>query len=319
VAKSFYQSLIIAMKRILSIAMVVLSVGVLKAQTPMYTDALMMPKKDLGAGLFYTHSQWYQYWEGSRKRDNGNVGTNITQGVTFMGIYGLSNKVTLITTLPYIWTKDTGGTLHGQAGIQDLTVAGKYNFLNLEGGKSNLKLFGLVALTAPMSNYSKDFYPVSIGPGCYGASYRLTAGYTLNKVWFATVSGAYTWRSNIYLDRPSYFKDNQLYNTNEVKMPNQLDFVVRAGYHKEALRAELYYTQQNTMGGGDIRRQDTPYAWSQMNYGKAGGSVMYVSPHLRYIAVRAWGDYTFAGRNVGQSFTFTLGAMYFFHFSKNLN
>ena len=305
------------MKRILSIAMVVLSVGALKAQTPLYTDGLMMPKKDLGMGLFYSHDQWKKYWEGSLKRENGNIGTITAQSVTWMGAYGLSDKVTIIATLPYIWTKASSGTLHGMKGLQDLTIAAKYKLLDKDIDKSNLKFFGMLSLSAPMSNYTPDFLPLSIGLATKNISYRLTGTYTFNKVWFATLSGAYTWRSNVYLDRPSYYTNGQLYSTNEVQMPNLFDFIVRMGYHKEVWRAELYYTQQNTLGGGDIRRQDMPVASNQMNYIKAGASLMYVSPKLRYFALRAWGNYTHAGRNVGQSTTFTLGAMYFIHFSKN--
>ncbi len=305
------------MKRILSIAIACLSVAGLHAQTPLYTDGLMIPKKDLGLGAFYGHDQWSKYWEGSLKRENGNIGTVTTQSVTWMGSYGLTDKVTLIATLPYIWTKASGGTLHGMEGVQDLTVAAKYNFLNGNFGKSSLRFFGLLSLSAPMSNYVIDFQPLSIGLGSKNISYRLTGNYTLNQVWFATVSGAYTWRSNVYLDRPAYYTNGQFFSTNEVQMPNVVDFIVRMGYHKDVWRGELYYTQQNTLGGGDIRRQDMPMSSNQMNAIKAGGSIMYLSPHLKHIALRAWGNYAFAGRNVGQSTTFTLGAMYFIHFSKN--
>jgi hypothetical protein len=282
----------------------------------LYTDALMMPKKDLGAGLFYSHDQWTKYWEGTLKRENGNIGTLSTQSATWMGAYGLTNKVTLIATVPYVWTKATGGTLHSMQGIQDLTVAAKYNFFAAEVGRNSFKLFGMFAFSTPLSNYSKDFLPLSIGLGSTNLSYRLTGHYAFDEKWFVTLSGAYTWRSNVYLDRPSYYTNGQLYYTDEVKMPNTLDGIARMGYHKGSLRTEVYYTVQRTLGGGDIRRQDMPFVSNQMNFMKVGASIMFVSPHLKYIALRAWGNYTLAGRNVGQSTTLTLGAMYFIHFSK---
>ncbi len=307
------------MKRILPIAMVIVSAGALRAQTPLYTDGLLMPKKDLGMGLFYSHDQWNKYWQDNKKRDNGNLGTVSTQSVTWMGAYGLTDKATLVATLPYVWTKASGGTLHGMSGLQDITLAAKYNFWSLKGekDKSTLKFFGLIAFSMPVSNYSLDMIPLSIGQGSKNISYRLAGTYTYNQVWFATLSGAYTWRSNVSLDRPAYYTNGHLYSTNEVQMPNLFDFIVRAGYHKKVWRAEVYYTQQNCLGGGSLGLQDVGFVSFQMNYSKVGGSLMYASPKFENIAVRAWGDYIFAGRNVGQSTAFTLGAMYFFHFSKN--
>ncbi len=306
------------MKRILSISIACLSVCVSHAQTPLYTDGLMMPKKDLGLGLFYGHDQWTKFWQGTARKENGNIGKITTQSVTWMGAYGLTEKISLIATLPYVWTKASGGTLHGMAGLQDLTVAAKYNFLSANLGKSDLKFFGLMAFSMPMSNYAVDLLPLSIGLGSKNISYRLTGSYIYNQVWFAALSGAYTWRSNVFLDRPGYYNNGQLYSSNEVRMPNLFDFIVRMGYHKDRLRVELYYAQQNTFGGGDILGWNVPPLTSnQMNFIKAGASIMYAPPKLKNLAIRAWGNYTFAGRNVGQSTTVTLGAMYFIHFSKN--
>jgi hypothetical protein len=300
----------------ISIGLILLSAAVLHAQTPLYTDALMMPKKDLGLGLFYGSNSWKKYWEGSLKRSNDNVGTVTTQTVTFMGAYGLSDKVTLITTLPYVWTKGSSGTFTGFKGIQDLTLAVKYNFLTGEFGKSAIKFFLVGSASTPMTNYAVDLQPFSIGMGSTNLSGRFTANYTLNKVWFATVSSSYTWRSNVKLDRPAYYTDGQLHMTNEVQMPDVVDFIARIGYHKSSWRGELYSVNQNTLGGGDIRRQDMPFVSNRMNFSKVGASIMYAHPKYENIAVRAWGDYTIAGRNVGQSTTIMLGAMYFLHFSK---
>jgi hypothetical protein len=153
--------------------------------------------------------------------------------------------------------------------------------------------------------------------GCKSFSGRLTATYALKKAWNFTASGAYTFRGNIFLDRPSYYTNGQMYFSNEVQMYNQFDFIVRAGYYQPNWHAELFYTQQNTLGGGDIRRQDMPFASNQMNYSKVGVSFLHVIPKVKNLAARLWGSYTVAGRNVGQSLTVTTGLMYTLHFSKN--
>src|SRR5260221_7097064 len=98
----------------------------LKAQT--LTDGLMMPKKDLCTGFFYSTDSWKNYWEGSLKRDNLNMGTITTKSITWMGAYGVTEKINLIAMLPYVWTNSSGPTLHPIQGIQDLTLAWKYSF-----------------------------------------------------------------------------------------------------------------------------------------------------------------------------------------------
>ena len=48
-----------------------------KAQT--VDDAIMMSKKQWCNGLTYMHSSWNEYWEGTTKRSNQNLGTVTTQ------------------------------------------------------------------------------------------------------------------------------------------------------------------------------------------------------------------------------------------------
>ena len=305
------------MKIILSISIALLSLGCLQAQTPLITDGLMMPSKDLGTGVYYGSDHWKNYWEGSLKRENGNIGTLTTQTVSFMGAYGLNERVSLVVLVPYVWTNASGGTLHGMSGLQDISVTGKYNFFKTDIGNSHLKFFAVGTFSTPMSKYTPDFLPLSIGMACTNLAGRLTAAYTYKQTWYAMGSAAYTWRSNIFLDRPSYYTNGQLYHTDEVQMPGTFDFIVRTGYKKDLWHAELYYTQLNTLGGGDIRRQDMPFASNRMNASKVGASLMYASPKLENVALRVWGNYTVAGRNVGQSTAIMAGVMYFFHFSKN--
>jgi hypothetical protein len=303
------------MKKILSISTMLLLWGCLHAQTPMITDGMMTPKKDLGNGIFYSFDSWNKYWEGTLKRDNQNIGTLTTQAATWMGVYGLTERITLIGMLPYVWSKASGGTLHSMQGLQDVTIAAKYNYFNKEWGPNNLRFFALGSYSMPVTNYTPDFLPLSIGMGCKNLSGRLTTTYSLHKAWTFTGSAAYTWRSNIFLDRPSYYTNGQMYFSDEVQMYDQFDFIVRAGYHQPTWHAELFYTQQNTLGGGDIRKQDMPFASNQMNYSKIGASFLYAIPQIKNLAARAWGSYTIAGRNVGQSTTINAGLMYTLHFS----
>jgi hypothetical protein len=280
------------------------------------TDGLMMSKKDLCTGFMYTHDQWTNYWEGELKRENENIGTLTTQSLMWVGTYGITDKLNIIAMVPYVKTEADQGTLHFMEDIQDLTFGVKYNFFKKEFEKSTLKAFGVLGFSTPLSDYTPDFYPLSLGAGTTNIFYRLTANYRLAKSFYVNASGAYTWRSNTSLDRPAYYTDDQLYFTDEVQMPNVFDFVASFGYINKGLQVELSYMQQNTLGGSDIRRQDMPFVSNRMNFSKAGALVMYYLPKPKNFAVRGSVNITIAGRNVGESTTLMGGLLYTFHFSK---
>jgi hypothetical protein len=286
-----------------------------KAQT--ITDGLMMPKKTFCTGFMYGHDKWTKYWEGDYKRENGNIGSITTQSLTWMGTYGISSKVNIIAMVPYVKTHASQGTLRDVQGIQDLTIAGKYNFYKMNIDSGTLKAFVGLAVSTPLTNYTPDFYPLSLGTSSTQLAWRFTLNYAMRQGWYVNGSAAYTWRSNVSLDRSTYMTGDKLYYTHEVWMPNVYSMFFTLGYHKQNVQVEASYTQQNTLGGADIRRQDMPFVSNRMNYSKVGGLVMYYLPWIKNLAARGVVSYTVAGRNVGQSTTVMGGLMYTIYFSKN--
>ena len=209
------------------------------------------------------------------------------------------------------------GTLTGMEGVQDLSVGVKYNFFTKSFEKSAFKTFAVVNFSTPLTDYTPDFFPLGLGTHTTNISYRLTAFFKMEQGWFIDASTAYTWRSNTELDRPSYFDGNEFYNSDEVKMPDLFDVFVALGYLKNGLQAELNYIQTNTLGGGDIRRQDMPFVSNRMNAIRLGATVMYYLPKPKGLAVRASAATTVDGRNMGKSKTFMGGLMYTIQFNKN--
>jgi hypothetical protein len=276
----------------------------------------MMPKKDFCTGLMYTNDQWTDYWEGELKRDNGNIGRITTQSLMWFGNFGITDKINILAMLPYVKTSASQGTLHGMEGIQDLSVGVKYNFFETKSEKNAFNAFAALNFSTPLSDYTPDFFPLSIGTQTTNITYRLNAHFKMQQGWFVNGSGGYTWRSNTTLDRPSYYDGTDFYNSDEVKMPNVFDVFASMGYQKGSIQAELNYMQQNTLGGGDIRRQDMPFVSNRMNFQRVGLLVMYYLPKPKNVAVRGSVTQTVAGRNMGQSTTFLGGILYTFHFAK---
>jgi hypothetical protein len=82
---------------------------------------------------------------------------------------------------------------------------------------------------------------------------------------------------------------------------------------KNGLHTNYAFTQQRTLGVGDIRRQDRPFPSNRMNFTKVGGMVMHPVPKLRALAAQFAYAYTATGRNVGQAHSFTAGVLYTFN------
>lgn len=302
------------MKKFTFLLMGLICSGLLSAQT--LTDGLMMNKNDLCTGFLYSHDSWKNYWEGTLNRENGNIGTVSTQSVSWMGAYGVTPKINVIAMLPYVWTQASQGTLAGMKGVQDMTIGVKYNFFKKIIGTSEFNTFAAGSYSLPLTDYTPDFLPLSIGMASQRVSGRLTANYKLSKGWYGNGTLGYTWRSNVTLDRPAYFTDGQQTLSNEVWMPNVFDFAFSVGYLKNRLNVLLSYNQQNTLGGGDIRRQDMPFVSNRMNYSKIDVTAAYFVPKIENLAVRATVGYTVAGRNVGESTYFIGGLLYTIHFAK---
>ncbi|MDP9176804.1 MAG: transporter [Gemmatimonadota bacterium] len=286
-----------------------LALGASSAAAQTVDDGLMMPKGKLSAGVLYTHDSWDEYWEGTLKRKNGNIGTLTLQSLTWVGGYGVTDRLSLMASVPYVWTHASQGVLGDLSGVQDLSLAAKFRLLTTAPtGRGAFNAFVVGTAAVPVSDYTPDLYPLSIGTAGGRASGRLTLGFQSASAWFINASSAYTWCSNVSLNRSSYYTDGQLYLTNEVVMPNVIDHTLTAGVSRGRWRIPVSLIQQRTLGGGDIRRQDMPFVSNRMDFVKLDGGVMYALP--KNVSVRLGAAHVLSGRNVGQSTTFTSGLQF---------
>ena len=296
-------------------AVVLLAVSAVTATAQTPADGFMMPKRHASMGVHYSSDSWDHYWEGTRKRTNGNIGTITTRSVTAVAGFGITDRLGIMATLPYIWTHASQGVLSDASGVQDLNVAIKYKLL--AAGSSSAQAFSAFvvgAATIPVSDYTPDFLPLSIGSAGGRASARLTLNYEAASAWFDNASAAYAFCSNVKLNRNSYFTDGQLYLTNDVAMPNVLEGTMSGGYRHGRWQVPLALVQQRTLGGGDIRRQDMPFVSNRMDFVRVEAAVMYAPPVPSNISIRLGAAHVLTGRNVGQSTTFTTGVSHAFHF-----
>lgn len=274
-------------------------------------DGFLMPRKVLSAGMMYARDSWTEYWEGTLRRANGNIGTLTTQSAMLVTGYGITSNLTVLGMLPYVRTHASAGTLEGMSGIQDVTLAAKYRVAGSD--RTGLSALVVAAAAFPVTNYTPDFMPMSIGTGGSRASGRVTVGYQPAASWFLSASGAYTFCNNVRLDRNSYFTDGQLYLTNQVAMPNVTDYELIAGLRRGRWELPVTLGVQHTLGGGDIRRQDMPFVSNRMDFTRLGSELRYSLDRPGKMSLRVGIARILDGRNVGQSTTLTSGFVYAFH------
>jgi len=275
-------------------------------------DAIMMNKSQWCNGATYTHSHWSDYWEGTFKRNNANIGTITTQSVMYMTNYGICNNLNVIGGVPYVWTNASKGTLRGMKGFQDASLYLKWRPYTVKAGKGKVSVFAVAGVSTPLSNYVFDFLPLSIGLGSTNVSGRLTADFQRG-IFFTTISGAYVRRSNVKLDRTSYYT-TEIHNTDEVKMPDAALYNFSIGIRKKYLIAEALLNKMTTLGGFDIRKNDMPFASNKMNNTTLGIHAKYTLPSFSHIELTGDASYVIAGRNVGQAATYSAGVYYIFSF-----
>ena len=281
----------------------------LTAQSP--TDGLMMPKRNFCTLAQYATSNWDEYWQGETKRSNSNLGTFTSQNVMLMSNYGISDRLNILAALPYVWTKSSASYLEGQKGIQDLSIWLKYQAWGKKWSSGNeVKVQATGGLSTPLSSYTGDFLPFSIGLHSKTASLRGIVNFTHRSGLYATAQGGHTWRSTITLDRDAFIFNNEVIQSDEMPVPNVLDASGRLGFINKKVQAELWYEYSTGLSGDDIRYNEAPQASNKMQMAAAGVFAKYWI--TRSIAVQASYSQVLSGRNVGQGTMITAGTTYLF-------
>ena len=273
-----------------------------KAQLP--HDAIYMGKNIACLAVVGEQTSWNKYWENSLKRENLNIGTLTVRSVMPMVAVGLTKRLNVLVGVPYVKTEASAGNLLGQSGFQDMAIWVKYKLIP---AKTGFSLHAIGGVSTPVSNYVPDFLPLSIGMGSKTATARLLANYKTKLGLYGSVSGSYIARGNVKVDRDSYFSNGQLYNTNEVVVPNASDAAFRLGWLKKKWQAELNYELFSCLSGDYIRRNDMPYPTNKMSMKMAGA---YIKFQPKNIGFNARMNKVLNGQNVGQSTIYSLGFLY---------
>ncbi len=286
--------------------------GTLFAQTP--NDGLMMPQGQLCILGQYSNSKWENYWQGETKRSNLNLGELTTQSAMLMANYGISEDFNVMVGLPYVWTKASVSYITGQKGLQDLSLFVKYQAFESRGLGGAFKLQGTGGVSVPVSKYTPDLLPFSIGLHSKTASLRAIVNYTADFGLYVTVQGGHTWRGKTKADRDAYLFDNKLIYSDVMPVPNVGDYSARLGFIKPRFQAEVWYESFTGLSGDDIRYNEAPQATNKMAAAQAGVFAKYFI--TKRLGLLATVSQVLSGRNTGEALTWTAGATYFLDINK---
>jgi len=302
------------MKKLFQITLVfVCLINASKSMAQMPTDALMMDKGQICIAALYSHDTWEEYWEGTLKRDNLNVGTLTRQTVMPMIALGLVKRVNLIVALPWVRTEASGGQIAGVSGIQDFGIWLKGTALDLQAGPGKLTLHAVAGFSTPASTYLADYAPFNLGFGCKEGSLRGILQYQIGNGPYIRGMAAYHLRGNAKIER-NYYYTNQGYYSDKVNMPSAITYGATLGswLFNNSLQIEATYDGLNSQSGHDIRRQDVGFPSNRMIFTRIGGFAHYYLPFVKGLGIVAAGNYILTGRNVGQSTMLTGGVTYQF-------
>jgi hypothetical protein len=292
-------------------AAVLWAAAILPARAQMPADGFTMNKGIVCVVASYGQSSWDHYWEGTRYRNNLNIGRFTSRTSMPMLAYGITDKLNVFASLPHIDNRSSAGTTTGKKGWQDFSLDAKYRLAHLHRGAVALNLFVGGGISVPATNYVPDFLPYSIGLGSKTATGRLIAHAVVKNHLFFTVQGGYTAKSNIKVDRITYYNDGQRY-TNEMPVPNMWGGSAAAGYDNERFRADIYYSFGRGETGSDIRRNDMPMPFNKMQRSAIGFNGLLWVPWVKGLGLLVSVDNTLTGRNMGKALTWMGGLQYFF-------
>jgi hypothetical protein len=299
----------------LFLGLLVASLGFVRlsiAQTPL--DGLMMPKGEICLAIVYENTTWDRYWEGSTIRVNQNIGTFTRQMGMPMLVGGITDRINVILSLPYVKTEASAGQLTGVQGIQDLGISVKALLLEKSIGKGKLTGFSNLSLSTPASNYLSDYMPFSLGFGANELGIRAIGKYELDKGPYIRASYSYLHRGVTEAERDFYYTD-QAYYTAKMDVPNAFLGQVTLGswMFKKKLRVEASLTAINSTSGDDIRVYSMPQPTNKVDFDRVEGFAQYYfNSNGRGFGLIASYQKAISGRNMGQFSGYGLGITYQF-------
>ena len=265
----------------------------------------------------YQHDTWDEYWEGSLLRENKNIDVLTRNTILPMFAYGITNKLNIIASLPYVSTEASGGQMVGASGLQDFSIFAKYSPYELKKESGSLSTFITGGFSLPVSSYLSDYMPFSLGLGTQEFSLRGIAKYEHKTGLYLRGSYAYLHRTTTVAERDYYYADGSYYTTTmDVPNASNVELALGSWLFNKSLQLEAAYTTQTSFSGDDIRSQNAGQPTNKMDMATINGRLRYFPSMLNGLSILIGYTDVLSGRNVGKSTVISGGLTYQFMLKK---
>ncbi|MFC4261851.1 hypothetical protein ACFOWM_03090 [Ferruginibacter yonginensis] len=277
----------------IALAIAVLSVPALvKAQSPV--NGFMQGKGKGNVVVSYSSESYDKVFLVPTKVDGVPVFNKVTTtSVNVYGTYGISNKVDLQLSVPYIKSKGEAseqvlanlGYTNEMKGLQDISLYAKYNPYNFKIGKgNNIALLGSIGFQAPIGDYKVDQglqSIIAIGNRATQLNTFIAAHFKGKNGTFLTGTLGYSIRGN---DVPSAFISE-----------------LKAGYANKHFYVDVFAASQLSSKGVDIVNEGFKGAFplTKVNYNRIGINA-YV-PVVKGFGITGGFSAYVDGRNLGEA------------------
>lgn len=286
------------------------------SQTP--SDALMMPGRNLCVLANYDYKSFDHYWEGNRLRDNQTIATVKRQTVLPMVAIGITDKLNLFVSAPYVSTHSTdpnGGKFAGAKGFQDIGLGLKYEVLKKATANGEIAVLGAAGFSTPMTNYLADYMPYSLGFGAPEVALRGIVQYKFNNNLYLRTSVAHLWRGYARAER-DYYYNNGSYYTSWMDVPNawNAEGIVGGWLFNSTLQIEASFAGLKSTSGDDIRSYNAPQPTNRVQWQQVGLSGHYYLPPAKKLGVVVYHAQVLKGRNAPNTINTGVGITYQFKY-----
>ncbi len=300
-------------KSIIAVAFLCMA-GVAYSQTPV--DGMMMKQRESCLALTYEYGSFDQYWEGETLRKNATIEDISRRAVMPMIAIGLHDRVNFYIAVPYIKTESSepnGGYLMGAKGFQDLSLALKVKFLDMELGTGKLAAFASGGYATPITNYLSDYRPYSIGNGTNEWSARGIVQYKFDMGLYIRATGGHLFRGDTKVERDYYYANGSYY-TPWMDVPSAWEYTGAIGWWllDSSLKLEANYYSLQSTSGDDIRKYNAAQPTNKVNFDQVGFSAQYFIKPVKGLGVLGYYSQMLNGRNMGKFTTFGAGLTYQF-------
>ena len=242
--------------------------------------------------LTYTHERYNEFYLGETKTAIEMAGQDrvVVESANLYAAYGLTDKLDIIATLPYISSKsrrlsDNQNIL--ERNLQNATVALAYQALQKQSEAGLFSVTGGLALSTPLSRYRTNIIN-AIGNRATQLDPSLLLQYKFTNGLFVNGQGGYSLRSN--------------------NVPNAVLLGAKVGYAAPHFFLESFVSNQTSTSGIDIGGPGfTPdrFPETKVNTTNLGAS-LYV-PIVKHFGITVGGGTRLAGRNAAAVSWYTAG------------